>query len=67
MFLTYGEKDQFITKELMGEIVDELKKHKVPYEVASYPDSGHGFIGKDYEAMFARIFAFLDKVAPWPG
>ena len=51
----------------MGEIVDELKKHKVPYEVASYPDSGHGFIGKDYEAMFARIFAFLDKVAPWPG
>jgi len=63
-FLTYGEKDPFITSALMDEIVGAMERHGISHEVASYPDSGHGFLGKDYDAMFQRIFAFLDRVVP---
>ncbi len=63
LFITYGEKDQFVTPALVDELVAKLDKHAIPYRRVAYPDSGHGFLGKDYAAMFDRIFEFLDRYA----
>jgi acetyl esterase/lipase len=61
MFIAVGEKDQFGGQEKLDALTSVLSENNIPYDLASYPNSGHGFLTEDYNDMFKRIFLFIEK------
>jgi acetyl esterase/lipase len=61
IFITFGEKDQFLDSSGNTSFPKKLASLNIPHEVVTYPNSGHGFLTEDYNDMFIRIFNFIDK------
>jgi acetyl esterase/lipase len=61
MFIGIGEKDQFGSPEKLEALTSILVEHNIPHVLASYPNSGHGFLTEDYNDMFQRIVLFIDR------
>lgn len=43
MYLFFGEKDQLIPMDQVGQIKTELTAKQVPFQMETYADAGHGF------------------------
>ena len=43
MYLFFGAKDQLIPMDQVGQINTELTTQKVPFQMKTYPEAGHGF------------------------
>lgn len=43
MYLFFGAKDQLIPKDQVDQINTELTAKKVPFQMKTYPEAGHGF------------------------
>jgi len=43
MYLFFGAKDQLIPLDQVGQIKNELTSKKVPFQMETYPEAGHGF------------------------
>ena len=43
MYLFFGDKDQLIPMDQVGQINTELTAKQVPFQMKIYPDAGHGF------------------------
>ena len=61
MFIAVGEKDQFGSQEKLDALTSALSENNIPYTLAKYPNSGHGFLTEDYNDMFRKIFIFIEK------
>ena len=62
LLVIQGANDPRVPKEESDEIVQAVRKNKVPVEYLVLPDEGHGFSKKKNEAeTSARIRAFLDQ------
>ena len=61
IFITFGEKDQFLDSSGNTSFPKKLTSFNIPHKVVTYPNSGHGFLTKDYNDMFTKIFNFIDK------
>jgi carboxymethylenebutenolidase len=47
MYLFFGAKDQLIPTDQVGQINAELTAKKVPFQMKTYPEAGHGFFCDD--------------------
>ncbi len=62
LMVIQGANDPRVIKPESDEIVEAVKKNKVPVEYVVFADEGHGFSKKKNQAEAnARILAFLDK------
>ena len=61
IFITFGEKDQFLDSSGNTSFPKKLALANIPHEVRTYPNSGHGFLTEDYNDMFIRIINFIEK------
>lgn len=62
LLVIQGANDPRVLKAESDEIVEAVKKNKVPVEYRVFPDEGHGFVKKKNEAeAFRNIVSFLDK------
>ncbi|HYO83235.1 MAG TPA: prolyl oligopeptidase family serine peptidase [Bryobacteraceae bacterium] len=62
LLVIQGANDPRVIKAESDEIVEAVKKNKVPVEYVVFPDEGHGFSKKANEVTAYRsIAAFLDK------
>ncbi|MGE5845534.1 MAG: alpha/beta fold hydrolase [Ignavibacteria bacterium] len=57
-----GANDVRVLKVESDEIVEAMKKNKVPVEYIIFPDEGHGFVKKENEIKgYGAALSFLDK------
>ncbi|MDQ2989883.1 MAG: prolyl oligopeptidase family serine peptidase, partial [Pseudomonadota bacterium] len=62
LMVIQGANDPRVIKVESDEIVEAVRKNKVPVEYIVFPDEGHGFSKKKNQAeASARILVFLDK------
>lgn len=62
LLVVQGANDPRVIKVESDEIVEAVRKNRVPVEYIVFPDEGHGFSKKKNQAeASARILAFLDK------
>jgi dipeptidyl aminopeptidase/acylaminoacyl peptidase len=62
LLVIQGANDPRVIKIESDEIVEAVRKNKVPVEYIVFPDEGHGFSKKKNQAeASARILSFLDK------
>ena len=67
LFVTQGANDPRVPKAEADEIVQAVRKNKVPVEYVIFPDEGHGFTKKKNEAeAYSRMLAFLDQYLKKP-
>jgi dipeptidyl aminopeptidase/acylaminoacyl peptidase len=62
--LIHGTSDTDVPYEQSVLMAEQLKGHKVPYELISIPNGEHGFRGGDrklIDAAYKRAFAFVDE------
>ncbi len=63
MFFAHGDLDEFGTPDKYMEMQAALEGFGVPVERVGYPNSGHTFIQEDWQDVFERILAFIDRYA----
>ncbi len=57
-----GANDPRVLKIESDEIVDAMKKNKIPVEYIVFPDEGHGFVKKENEIKgYGAVLIFLDE------
>jgi dipeptidyl aminopeptidase/acylaminoacyl peptidase len=57
-----GANDPRVLKVESDEIVDAMKKNKIPVEYIVFPDEGHGFVKKENQIKgYGAVLKFLDK------
>ena len=61
MFIAVGEKDQFGSQDKLNALTSALSESNIPYTLAKYPNSGHGFLTEDYNDMFRKVFLFIEE------
>ena len=64
ILMIHGTKDTDVPYELSADMAKELAKHKVPHELVTVPDAGHGLAGGDkklVEAAHEKAAAFVRK------
>ena len=67
VFLAHGERDEFGPPAQYEALEAVLESHGTIVERIGYPDSGHTFIQRDWEDLFPRMIAFIDRHATDPG
>jgi dipeptidyl aminopeptidase/acylaminoacyl peptidase len=68
LLVIQGANDPRVLQVESDEIVQAVKKNKVPVEYVVFPDEGHGFSKKKNEAeAYSRTRAFLDQHLKKPG
>ncbi len=67
LLVIQGANDPRVIKPESDEIVEAVKKNKVPVEYVVFPDEGHGFTKKKNEAQaYSRMLGFLDQYLKKP-
>jgi dipeptidyl aminopeptidase/acylaminoacyl peptidase len=62
LMVLQGANDPRVQKKESDEIVETVKKNKVPVEYIVFADEGHGFVKKENEIRgYGQILQFLDK------
>ncbi len=62
LFVTQGANDPRAPKADSEEIVQAVRKNKVPVEYVVFPDEGHGFTKRNNEEeAYSRMLGFLDQ------
>jgi dipeptidyl aminopeptidase/acylaminoacyl peptidase len=57
-----GANDPRVLQIESDEIVDAMKRNKIPVEYIVFPDEGHGFVKKENEIKgYGSVLKFLDK------
>jgi dipeptidyl aminopeptidase/acylaminoacyl peptidase len=62
ILMIHGTKDTDVPYQLSADMAKELAKKKVPYELVTVPDAGHGLAGGDkklIEAAHEKAAAFI--------
>lgn len=62
ILMVHGTKDTDVPYELSANMAKELAKHKVPHELVTVPDAGHGLAGGDkqlVQAAHEKAAAFI--------
>jgi dipeptidyl aminopeptidase/acylaminoacyl peptidase len=62
LIVLQGAQDPRVLKVESDEIVEAVKKNKVPVEYVVFEDEGHGFVKKEnQQKAYSKILEFLDK------
>lgn len=62
LIVLQGAQDPRVLKVESDEIVEAVKKNKVPVEYVLFEDEGHGFVKKENQIKaYGRVVEFLDK------
>jgi dipeptidyl aminopeptidase/acylaminoacyl peptidase len=62
--LIHGDKDTDVPYEQSVMMAEEFKRHGVPFEFVTIPDSGHGFAGGEKDLVsraYDDSFAFVER------
>ncbi|MGI9050558.1 MAG: alpha/beta hydrolase family protein, partial [Rubrobacteraceae bacterium] len=62
LLIIQGLKDPNVTSDNVDAVVEELERHKIPYELLTFEDEGHGIARpKNLETLYKRLADFFTK------